>query len=97
MKVVRKILSLSMRNRLPISMLVCLILIFCGGCTMVTGGGPFFRVAKHDSLVVVEIGAKIILQEVDGGEDDIASAKLWTESVGGRVGDATDKNISAAR
>ena len=64
---------------------------------MVAGGGPFFRVEKHDSLVVVEIGAKIILQEVDGGEDEIASAKLWTEEVAGRVGAATDKSISAAR
>lgn len=94
---IRKSFLSSLTNGLPIFILVVLVFVISSGCTMVTGGGPFFRVQKYDSLVAVEIGAKIILQEVDGGEDDIASAKLWTGEVVDLVGVATDKNISAAR
>jgi len=93
--VVRKVLCSSLTNRLPIFTLVCLIFVLLCGCTMVTGGGPFFRVEKHDSLVGVEGGAKIILQEVDGGEDDIATAKLWTEKVE-KVAEAGDAGMRSA-
>lgn len=94
---VRKSFLSSWKNRLPIFILVCLIFVVCSGCTMVVGGGPFLRVEKMDSIVVVEVGAKIILQEVDGSKDDIATAKLWTEKVG-KVAEAGDSEArSAAR
>lgn len=94
---VRKSFVSSVTNRLPIYALVVLIFVVSCGCTMVVGGGPFFRVQKVDSLVVVEVGAKIVLQEVDGKEDDIATAKIWTEEVG-KVAKAGDSVMrSAAR
>lgn len=92
---VRKSFISSLTNRLPTVTLVVLIFVVCCGCTMVTGGGPFFRVQKHDSLVVVEMGAKLILQEVDGSADDIATGKLWTEEVG-RVAEAGDSAMESA-
>lgn len=85
----------SVANRLPISILVCLIFVVCSGCTMVMGGGPFFRVHKEDSIIVVEVGAKIILQEVDGSKDDVATAKVWTEGLG-VVAKAGDSEMESA-